>query len=224
MARIGSLPEDTTRALIAHAQRVIVHRADRRTAIELGEDLRDRLGDAHADRFENLLGVALAAVELVDLRRRRDRLMAAGNTIKAQPLGARLATAEQTILDLITTLAAPVVTTEQKVHELPDHAHGTKGLTASARADALAVDMVVHLRRAWAAGHHTSNELCEHLNAAGIPYKAPFAGSHLCGESPWTLVRMEALRSRLRKLGVDWQVRTRTRTPPSHAQEAVAPA
>jgi hypothetical protein len=194
---------DTARALLAHAQRVLLTRdaaRDARVDLALGDDLRSRLGRDLAARSEALIGIALTAVELIELRRSRDTLIARGHFAQAQPLGGRLAVAERTIEDLIDVLSAPV-TREQPVAQASADAPISRALMAERTAAALRA-----LREMSAKGASNHSAMARALNARGLP--APLGGT-------WTGSQVAAVLQRA-GLSLDGpatvrEVRTRTR-------------
>lgn len=183
---------DTPAALLRHVQRVLTSRfhPDRAKRVDLGlhDDLAGRLGPDHVARFEALIGVCLASLEMIGARRERDLMLARGRPDRAQSHGARLCAAEQTIEDLVQVLAAPPGPAVGP-HDtpLPGRAGKLKD-QADQRARELAPLYAQALARCA-----TDNQVARWLNERQIP---------ACGPGPWNEPRAAALRRRLKKLGL----------------------
>ena len=183
---------DNLRAATNHAQRVLATAHGPREArvdLSLPAEIANRLGLDLAERFEALVGIAVAAAEMIDLRRERDRLIALNRPDRAQPLGGRLAVAEQTVKDLVAAVAGPG---QQRGSATPDHRPGR----LKDRADARARELAPVYAQALATGCETDRQVADFFNDRGVPSTSAASAGF------WTAEAAAALRRRLTRLGL----------------------
>jgi hypothetical protein len=218
----GQSARDPVVALVRHVQSVLTTRAldrEQRRDIALGRNLTGRIGTEQAAAFEALIGIATAALDLISARRERDRLIAAGRTPRAQPLGRRIAAIEETILHMVQVITEPAAPV-QRIAKKAAPASRRDRNTLRDQADHDARQLAPLVEQAREAGCLTYVAIAQFFNAKRI--------SSIGKSSTWTAAQVASLRRRLERLGLtpngarQLQVRVRVRRSLVGAAEPAA--